>query len=161
MQLDEAKAQLKETDAVLQDQRVADFADLDTPHGPLRLCLSDRLRNRCRRAKKWRSRGLLMALTAASEGYDPEGFQRGVEGLFRIDRDRTLTNRMIDKIYDGFLDKPDPLVGALEEAFGVPANQWVPMRLVSEPFRLLGVLISLEETKVLVLVDLDLRADRS
>jgi hypothetical protein len=156
MDLAEAKAALADSNNVLQTQRVADFAELDTPNGPIRLCLTDRLRNRCRREKKWRSRGLLMALTAAGKGYDPDDHQRGVEGLFRVDRDRAITNRMMEKLFDGFLDKPDSLVPALEEAFGIDRVSWVPVRLVSEPFRLLGVFIP-GEVSMVVLVDFDVR----
>ena len=151
----ELEAALTAADAALSTDRVAPLATFDTPGGPLTVWVTDRLRNRCRRERKWRSHGLLQALGHAQHGFDPKVPRTGLQGLFRVDREHGRESRMIEKLYAKFLDKPDDLVALLEQGLGCPRARWTGVRLVHEPLRLLGFFVPGEPNQV-VLVDLDI-----
>jgi len=52
-------------------------------------------------------------------------------------------------------DTPDPLVGILVQKLGVPAQDFIPVRVVSHHMRLLGVLVEREDKSDLILVGYD------
>lgn len=151
----ELEAALTAADELLSADRVAPLATFETPNGPLTLLVTDRLRNRCRRERKWRSRALFSALEHAQDGFDPATPRTGLQGLFRVDREHGRESRMIDKLYPKFLDKPDELVAMLEEGLGTKRTRWTGVRLVHEPLRLLGFFVPGSPNQV-VLVDLDI-----
>ncbi|WP_035604749.1 hypothetical protein [Haloferula sp. BvORR071] len=62
---------------------------------------------------------------------------------------------MMRKIFDRFLDKPDPLAGILSAKFGVAIGDFVAVRIVSHHMRLLGVMVKREGISNLALVDYD------
>ncbi len=62
---------------------------------------------------------------------------------------------MMRKVFDRFLDKPDPLVASITTAFGVSPDVLAPVRLVSHHLRLIGVLVTRGNAAQLVLVDYD------
>jgi hypothetical protein len=157
MDLAEVKERLGDLEAILTDRSVADFGDFDTPHGALSVTVSDRLFKKCRKGRVWKSPGMCTAMKNAEYGFDPKTSRSrgGSDGLFRVDRHFTPVNSMMKKLFDQFLDKPDPLVVTLENHLGVPAQKWTPVRLVSHHLRLLGFMVTTRGRSQLVLVDFD------
>ena len=153
MDLTTAKSILNDCSRGLDDKRIVAFHSFDTPHGPLTVHVTDRLRKKCIKAKLWKKPAMLTALKNAAYGFDSKaGRSRGgSDGIFVVDRDFTPPNAMMKKLFDQFIDKPDELVDDITETFDVGADDWVPCRLVSHHLRLLGVLVGDD----LVLVDVD------
>jgi len=157
MDLKEAKRRLGEAEASLDEATFATFATFDTPHGPLEVLVTDRLRRRCRKGRVWRSTAMLTALKNAAYGLDARAprSRGGQDGVFLVDRDHRPANSMMKKPYDRFLDKPDPPVGELATALDTDPARWTAVRLVSHHLRLLGVVFDAGDLARLVLVDYD------
>nr|MEE4266887.1 hypothetical protein [Candidatus Krumholzibacteria bacterium] len=157
MDLAEVKKRLGDLDAVLTDRSVAEFGEFNTPHGGLSVWVSDRLVKKCRKGRVWKSPGMCTAMKNAEYGFDTKTSRSrgGADGLFQVDRHFSPVNAMMKKLFDQFLDKPDPLVATLENHFGVPAQKWIAVRLVSHHLRLLGFMVTSRGRSQLVLVDFD------
>jgi hypothetical protein len=121
------------------------------------LVVSDRLRRACRKGKVWKSNAMLTALKNAAYGLDRDHARSrgGADGVFMLDRDFRPANEMMRKIFDRFLDKPNPLVAQIAARYGAPLAALLPVRVVSHHMRLLGVCIESGDGKRLVLVDYD------
>jgi len=157
MDLAEVKAKLAELDAAITDTAVVSFAAFDARGRRLCLYLTGRLKRQCRKGKVWGAPGMLSTLKNAAYGFDTESARSrgGSDGIFRIDRRFRPRNSMMAKLFDRFLDKPDPFVTIIERELGTSSDVWVPVRLVSHHMRLLGVLDRQGDTDRLVLVDYD------
>ena len=157
MELAEAKAKLIQLESVLGDAEIVLFATFDTPAGKLLLYLTERLQRQCRKGKVWKSPGMLSTLKNAAYGFDIDNprSRAGSDGIFKVDRNFRPRNSMMSKLFDRFLDKPDPSIGAIERELGSPSSEGVPVRLVSHHMRLLGVLARKSGSDHLVLVDYD------
>ena len=157
MDLAEAKQKLNQVDKSLIDESLAIFEEFDTPYGVLRVFITDRLRRKCRKGKIWKSSAMLTALKNAAYGFDVTAARSrgGVDGIFQIDRAHKPVNSMMKKLFDQFLDKPDPLVAILLDFMDLPIDHWFPVRLVSHHMRLLGILSLTYDHAQLVLVDYD------
>ncbi len=157
MDLAVAKGKLQEAEAVLDMQPLAFFADFDTPYGVLRVSVTDRLRRKCRKGRVWKSAAMLTALKNAVYGFDAKAprSRGGADGIFCVDRNYRPTNSMMKKLFDKFLDKPDPLVPLLAEELGSSPEVWVPVRLVSHHMRLLGIISISGRVAQMALIDYD------
>ena len=157
MDLSELKRQLDHIEASLKSSPIIDLGNFETPVGEITVAITGRFRKRCRRGRVWKSNSMLTALKNVQYGFDPRHSRSrgGADGVFLIDRNWRPPNEMMRKMFDRFLDKPDPLVAVLVERFGVPAGQLIPVRVVSHHLRLLGVLIKREIGANLALVDYD------
>jgi hypothetical protein len=141
MDLAETKQRLEAADAQLANSPVAPFAEISTPHGKLRVLVTDRLRRRCRKSKLWGAPPMLATLKNAAYGFDESKprSRGGVDGIFLVDRRFRPVNSMMTKLFAGFLDKPDALVEELVTWLDASPATWTPVRLVSHHLRLLGV----------------------
>lgn len=157
MDLAEAKQRLIESEPILANSELAEFATFETPHGALVVYVSARLRRACRKQKVWKSNAMLTAIKNCAYGYNPDAprSRGGADGIFLVDRDHQPENAMMRKIYDKFLDKPDPLVDTVCRLWNVRASDLLAVRVVSHHLRLLGVLARGGGTTRLVLVDCD------
>ena len=157
MKLEEAKQRLKALEPKLRKSGFAEFATVETSHGPIRVVVTDRLRRRCRKAGVWASAPMLTALKNVAYGFNEAASRSrgGADGIFRIDRGFRPANSMMKKVFDQFLDKPDPLVYTIATMLGSTPDVWVPVRIVSHHMRLLGVLDRRATESVLVLIDCD------
>ena len=100
---------------------------------------------------------MLTALKNAAYGLDRERTRSrgGADGIFLLDRDYRPANEMMRKIFDRFLDKPDPLVAVIAERYRVSPEAMLPVRVVSHHMRLLGVFIDAGDRVQIVLIDYD------
>ena len=155
--LSELKTRITEIEATLESAPLVELCRFETPTGPLIVWLTDRIRESCRRGRIWKSPAMLTALKNARYGLDRARARSrgGADGVFVLDRDFQPPNEMMRKLFDRFLDKPDPLVEVLVSRFGTPVETFVPVRVVSHHMRLLGVLVQDEEVSQLVIVDYD------
>lgn len=158
MDLGDARRRLEEAEALLSARLLAPFADFATPHGKLRVLVSERLRRRCRKGKVWKTPAMLATLRNASYGFDENAprSRGGADGVFLVDRRFRPVNSMMTKLFARFLDKPDPLVSVVAGDLGVAPSMWTPVRVVSHHMRLLGVFArTADGTAHVVLVDYD------
>lgn len=157
MDLAEAKMRISRAEADLEDHPVANFAEFATPHGELRVFVTERLRKRCKKERLWKSSAMCTALKNAEYGFDSKASQSrgGSDGIFTVDRSFRPVNSMMKKLFERFLDKPDLLVSEIGSVFGVDSSNWVTVRLVSHHLRLLGVIAIKHGVSHLVLVDCD------
>jgi hypothetical protein len=157
LDLSDLKQRLTGLESLLDERPIVELGAFDTPCGLLRVEITDRFRRRCRRNKQWKSKRMLAALKNVQYGFDQnrQRSSRGQDGIFRVDRDFKPANEMMRKIFDRFLDKPDPLAVQLAERMGVARREMMPVRVVSHRMRLLGVLADDDGTPRLVLVDCD------
>ena len=157
MELSTLKQLLTDIEAELDTHPVIDLCDFDTPGGKLAVSATERLRHSCRRGKVWKSTAMLTALKNAQYGLDERHARSrgGADGVFLLDRGFRPPNEMMRKIFDRFLDKPDPLVSVLAARFGVQADELIPVRVVSHHMRLLGVFVARTDVSRLALVDYD------
>lgn len=157
MDLSTLKRRITEIESTLEGAPFVELCSFDTPGGEVSVALTERLRKACKKGKVWKSSAMLTALKNAQYGLDrtrPRS-RGGADGVFLLDRDFHPANEMTRKLFDRFLDRPDPLVGAIADALGVRAAELVAVRVVSHHMRLLGVLIDRGEASQLVLVDYD------
>lgn len=157
LKLQDLKQRLAAIEAELAVRPCVHFLTLDSAHGSLSVWLTARLRKACRRGRVWQSTAMLTALKNVGYGFDrsrPRS-RRGMDGVFRLDREFRPRNEMMRKLFDRFLDRPDALVALLAEKFSVDAATFVPVRVVSHHMRLLGVLVDGGTEAQLVLVDYD------
>ncbi len=157
MELSALKKRLTDIEAKLDSDPVLELCRFETPLGKVVLSITERLRRSCRRGKVWKSNAMLTALKNAQYGLDrtrPRS-RGGADGVFLLDRGFQPPNEMMRKLFDRFLDKPDPLVAVLASRFAIRAEELVPVRVVSHHMRLLGVLVEREDASQLVLVDYD------
>jgi len=152
-----AKEKLQVAEVVLDKEPLAFFAEFDTPYGMLKVSVTERLRRKCRKGRVWKSVAMLTALKNSVYGFDAKAprSRGGADGIFCVDRNYRPANSMMKKLYDKFLDKPDPLVPILATELGSPPKDWVPIRLVSHHMRLLGVISLKPNTSHMVLIDYD------
>ena len=162
MDLATLKSRLADVEATLDADPLVELCGLETPHGDLSVVISDRFRRACRKGKVWKSNAMLTALKNAAYGLDRERTRSrgGADGIFLLDRDYRPANEMMRKIFDRFLDKPDPLVAVIAERYGVSPGAMVPVRVVSHHMRLLGVFIDEGSRGRIIIVDFDDTKDR-
>ena len=157
LDLAEVRRLLDLAEAELVEHPIAKLTEVQVGTRPLGLFVTARLRRQCRKGRVWKSPGMLTALKNAGYGLDlarPRS-RGGSDGIYLLDRGVRPPNAMMRKLFDRFLDKPDPLVAQLEERFGVPSTDWLPVRVVSHHLRLLGIFIRRASEESLVLVDYD------
>jgi len=157
MQLADLRQRLTDLEPVLSSTPLAEACRFITPTGLMVVSITERLRRSCDRARIWKTPAMLSTLRNAKYGLDRARTRSrgGADGVFLLDRGYLPRNEMMRKLFDRFLDRPDPLVAVVCSAFGVPSHDLVPVRLVSHHMRLLGVLVVQEEASQLVLVDYD------
>jgi hypothetical protein len=157
MELAELKERLVEIEDRLEAEQVVELGRFDTPAGPMVVLITERLRKRCRKGKVWKSNAMLTALKNIQYGLDrtrPRS-RGGSDGVFLLDRGFQPPNAMMNKLFDRFLDKPDPLVAVIRARLSASAGELVPVRVVSHHMRLLGVLVERAGGGQLTLVDYD------
>jgi len=100
---------------------------------------------------------MLITLKNASYGFDPKAAlsSGGRDGIFSVNRNFRHANSMMKKLFNQFIDKPDPLVPLISSVLGCSSTDWIPVRLVSHHMRLLGVISVSGGITRLVLVDYD------
>jgi len=155
--LSSEKKRLNDLESELGQQPVSEFAEFPTPYGRFKVSVTERLRQKCKKGRVWKTSGMCTALKNAEYGFDPKSprSRGGFDGIFSVDRNYRPKNSMIKKLYDQFLDKPDPLVEELEIVLGESSDKWVAARLVSHHMRLLGVISVGVQRSHMVLVDYD------
>ena len=157
MELSALKKRLTDIEAELDSDPMLELCRFETPGGKVVVSITDRLRRSCRRGKVWKSNAMLTALKNAQYGLDrtrPRS-RGGADGVFLLDRSFQPANEMMRKLFDRFLDKPDPLVAVLASRLATRAEDLVPVRVVSHHMRLLGILVERVDASQLVLVDYD------
>lgn len=157
MELSTLKQRLTEAESALESDAFVELGAFETPGGAMSVVLTERLRKACRKGKVWKSTAMLTALKNVQYGLDrtrPRS-RGGSDGVFLVDRDFHPANEMMRKLFDRFLDRPDPLVGEIAARLGVTATELVAVRVVSHHLRLLGVMVDRGEASTLVLVDYD------
>ena len=122
----------------------------------LHLCLTARLRQKARKGRVWKSKGMLTAMKNAAYGFDEDSprSRGGRDGIFRLDRGFRPANAMMARLFDGYLDREGGNAAVVAASLGVAAEDLVPVRLVSHHMRLLGVLAR-KDDDWLVLIDYD------
>lgn len=157
MDLAALKVRLANAETLLDEEQLVNLCEYETPHGHLSLVITDRFRRARRKGKVWKSNAMLTALKNAAYGLDRDRTRSrgGADGIFLLDRDYRPANEMMRKIFDRFLDKPDPLVAVIEERYCVSPGAMLPVRIVSHHMRLLGVFIDAGEDARIVLIDFD------
>ena len=156
--LAELKCRLTEIEAKLADSTFVVLHTCQTPAGPLRVAVTDRLRRAARKARVWKSTSMLTALKNARYGFrsDRPRSRGGLDGVFRIDRSFRPKNAMMRILFDGLLDKPNSEAPSIAGALSTRVEDLVPVRLVSHHMRLLGVMAPGDPEPTLVLLDLDI-----
>ena len=158
-ELADLRSRLDALESTLSGAPLVTLHVVATPAGPLRVALTERLRQRSKKARAWKCRAMLQTLKNARYGFLPDRprARGGLDGIFLVDRRFRPVNAMMRKLFDGFLDKPGSPASAIADALGVPLATLLPVRLVSHHMRLLGLLTpDLDgDGRVLVLVDLD------
>lgn len=157
MELDELKRRLADAEGRLDAEPFVELASFERDGAPLRLAVTARLRRQCRKEGVWRSREMLATLKNAAYGFEPSRARSagGRDGLFLLDRDFAPPNEMMRKLFDRYLDRPGSGAEEVALALGAPAGELLPVRLVSQHLRLLGVLHRAPDGDRLVLVDCD------
>lgn len=157
MELSALKKRLSDIEDDLDNEPMLELCRFETPGRTVVVWVTDRFRRSCRKGKVWKSNAMLTALKNAQYGLDrtrPRS-RGGTDGVFLLDRGFRPPNEMMRKIFDRFLDKPDPFVAVLASRLATSAEDLVPVRVVSHHMRLLGVLVEQEDASQLVLVDYD------
>ncbi len=151
------KKRLTEIERDLDLDPVVELCRFETPRGHVVVSITDRLERSCRKGKVWKSHAMLTAIKNAQYGLDPTRLRSrgGADGVFLVDRSFRPANEMMRKLFDRFLDKPDPLVAVLASRLATRPEDLIPVRVVSHHLRLLGLLIEQEKAWHLVLVDYD------
>jgi hypothetical protein len=123
----------------------------------LHLCITDRLRQICRKNRVWKSNPFLTSLKNAGYGFDETSARSpgGSDGIFLVDREFRPRNAMQHKLFDRYLDRSDSGIELITDALDTSAEQFQAVRLVSHHMRLLGVLWRDTDNDWLVLVDYD------
>ena len=123
----------------------------------LHLAITNNLRNKCRKARIWKSKQFLTAIKNTEYGFDPVKAQSpgGSDGIFILTRNYKPKNEMMKKIFDRFLDKTGDLADEIAKELRISKLDLIPVRLVSHHLRLLGVLKHDTNSNILVLVDYD------
>ena len=157
MELEEAKARLREIEQTLSEAVFVEFHTFERDGRQLRVALTHRLRKCARKEGVWRSRELFATLKNAAYGFDETQARSvsGRDGIFVLDREFRPANAMMMKLFDRYLDKPNSGADELADALEVSLGDLLPVRLVSHHLRLLGVLARKEDADWLVLVDCD------
>ena len=155
MELAEVRERLEAIEERLGEQPFIELAGFERAGRLLHLCITQRLHREARRAKMWKSKGMLSALRNARYGFDPEKARSsgGRDGIFILDRDFHPSNEMIRRIY-GYLDRAPEDLKASAVLLGAGLSQLQAVRLVSHHTRLLGFLYQ-NDQDWLVLVDVD------
>jgi len=124
---------------------------------PLQIALTERLRHRARRERRWKSVPFLTALKNVEYGFDETKARSlgGADGIFLLDRGFAPRNEMVRKLFDRYLDRPGSGVDEVAATLGARREQLLAARVVSHHMRLLGVLWRGPSADWLVLVDLD------
>ncbi len=157
MTLSDIKKKLTEVENRLVEQPVVELMTFDTPHGQMKVFVTDRLRRKCRRGGVWKSSEMLTAVKNVAYGFDAKASRSrgGADGIFCLDRNFKPTNPMIKKLFAQVIDKPGPLVSTIEDILKFRIKDCIPVRVVSHHMRLLGVLSVSSSQSQLVLVDYD------
>ena len=123
----------------------------------LHLAITERLKQRCRKARIWKSKPFLTAIKNVEYGFDPVRAQSpgGSDGIFILTRNYKPKNEMMKKIFDRFLDKSGELADEITKEMKILKSDLIPVRLVSHHLRLLGVLKHDKDEDILILVDFD------
>jgi len=121
------------------------------------VCITDRLRKKCRKGKVWKSKCFLTALKNARYGFDEDlaRSRGGRDGIFLLDRDYQPRNTMQKKLFDQYIDKSDSGIDDIVVQLDTTVDSLKPVRLVSHHMRLLGILHQENDSDWLILVDYD------
>lgn len=157
MNLVEAKQLVEKAEPLLAGAPFVLIHTFERNKRKLILGITERLRRRCRKGRVWKSREMLAAIKNAGYGFDPDHAcsSGGRDGIFVLTRTHQPRNKMMRKIFNQFIDKPDSEAGAIARALGVPLPSLQPVRLVSHHMRLLGLLRDTGDEATLILVDYD------
>jgi hypothetical protein len=156
--LDALKDQIAQIESGLSTQPFVVLGAFTRNGRDLHLCLTERLRQHCKKAKVWKSKPFLTAIKNARYGFD-EAYARsggGRDGIFIVDGTYYPPNVMMQKLFDQYLEKPGSGAEEVAEELGSPLPDLIPVRLVSHHMRLLGVLKQDQAADWLVLVDFDM-----
>ena len=123
----------------------------------LHLCVTDRLRKKCRKGGVWKSPAFLTTLRNARYGFNEASARSkgGRDGVFVLDRHYTPKNTMMRKIFNQYLDKYASGVEQVAKAIGTAEGELRAVRLASHHMRLLGILACHCDEDWVVLVDYD------
>src|SRR5690242_17064444 len=105
--LDDLKQQVSDIEANLSDHPFVELDTFERNGRVLHLCLTERLRSVCRKAKVWKSKPFLTALKNAQYGFNESQTRSagGRDGIFLLDRTYYPPNPMMAKIFDRYLEK--------------------------------------------------------
>ena len=157
MTLDEWKQKVTALEGRFAGEPFVHLHTVERGARPLQVALTERLRQRARRERRWKSVPFLTALKNVEYGFDETKARSlgGADGIFLLDRGFTPRNDMVRKIFDRYLDRPGSGVDDVAANLGAPREQLLAARVVSHHMRLLGVLWRGPSADWLVLVDLD------
>jgi len=157
MTLAEIKELVTGIETRLENETFVIVSTFDRNGRQIRVGLTDRLRQSCKRGRVWKSKAFLTALKNAQYGFDDSRAKSsgGADGIFLLTRNYRPKNQMMKKLFDHFLDKHGSGAEEIAAELGAPLSSLLPVRLVSHHLRLLGVLDCRENSDTLILVDYD------
>jgi len=97
MALSDIKKKLTEVENRLVERAVVELMTFDTPHGQVKVFVTDGLRRKCRRGRVWKSSEMLTAIKNVAYGFDARASRSrgGADGVFCLDRNFKPTNSMV------------------------------------------------------------------
>lgn len=157
MELDELRQLVEAAENRLDGAVCVELQTFERNGRALKLFITRRLKNKCKKGRVWKSKQMLTALKNAEYGFDEVRSHSpgGNDGIFVLSRDYKPKNEMIKKIFDQFIDKKESGVEEISKELNVPLATLIPVRLVSHHMRLLGLLVRGNVLDQLVLVDYD------
>jgi len=157
MDLAELKQKVEAIETSLVNNSFVCFHTFKRDDHKLHVCLTDRLRKKCRKGKVWKSKKFLTALKNAEYGFDKTNLRSkgGRDGIFLIDRNYKPPNMIMRKIFNQFIDKEIKYMNNMAENLKTDIKELLAVRLVSHHMRLLGILKLGQIESWLVLADYD------
>jgi hypothetical protein len=121
------------------------------------IALTHRLYILLKKQKLWQSNDFLITLKNAKYGFNHNNprSRGGKDGIFLVEKNFKPRNKMIDKLYDRFIEKPNSGINEIASSLGTTSKNLKAVRLVSHHMRLLGLLFIKENEDWIVLIDYD------
>ncbi|MBN1181763.1 MAG: hypothetical protein JXB49_05700 [Bacteroidales bacterium] len=157
MNLSEAKKIIESSEKELENSLFVIAYTFIRDEKKLHLAITERLKQKSRKGRIWKSKAFFTAFKNAKYGYDVNqaSSKGGKDGIYLLTRDHVPANEMMNKIFDRFLDKPDQLAIQIADYLKVELDELQAVRIVSHHLRLLGVLKHEDKQDTIILVDYD------
>ena len=157
MELDGLKQLVEASEDRLNGVIYVELQTFERNRRVLKLFITPRFKNKCKKGRVWKSKQMLTALKNAEYGFDEVRSHSpgGNDGIFVLSRDYKPKNEIMKKVFDQFIDKKHSGAEEISRELNLPLATLIPVRLVSHHMRLLGLLARGDILDQLVLVDYD------